>query len=132
MKQNLTQNRISNLKKNMYMRTGIRGMLAAIIVLGLTFMSQSVKACDFTFKIEGETKTEYTQGDVVIVLVTLHLTHRVCPESIDETKFDFSGLKVLGATKWTEAPNGLYERKFKLEVIAGEKQIGRASCRERV
>lgn len=103
------------------MRTGIRGMLAAIIVLGLTFMSQSVKACDFTFKIEGETKTEYTQGDVVIVLVTLHLTHRVCPESIDETKFDFSGLKVLGATKWTEAPNGLYERKFKLEVIAGEK-----------
>jgi hypothetical protein len=103
------------------MKARITRLLAAIIVLTLTLFSQSLMACDFTFKIEGDVKTEYSSGDVVIVLVSLHLTHRVCPESIDETKFDFSGLKVLGATKWTETTNGVYERKFKLEVATGEK-----------
>ncbi len=57
----------------------------------------------------------------MIVLVTVTYTHRVCPEGIEATKFNFTGTKALGATKWKEVSNGKYERKLKL-VITEEKK----------
>ncbi len=91
------------------------------VVMALMFIAVQSMACEFSFKVNGDAKTEYSVGDELVVVVTLHLTHRVCPEGLDATKFDFSGLKVLGATKWAEVKTGEYERKFKIQVIADEK-----------
>jgi hypothetical protein len=46
-------------------------------------------------------------------------THRVCPEGIENTKFKYEGVKVLGATKWKEYAKGKFERKLKLKVLKG-------------
>jgi hypothetical protein len=75
-----------------------------------------LQACDFSFKINSEEKLVYRIGDEVVVLVSVYLTHRNCPESINNIKFDFSGLKALGATPWKESGEGKFERKFKLQV----------------
>ncbi|HRQ31136.1 MAG TPA: hypothetical protein PLU49_13730 [Saprospiraceae bacterium] len=84
-------------------------------VLATTVSFQS-KACDFIFKVQGEVKEVYKVGDEIIVVVTMKLSHRVCNETLNEVKFNFSGLKVAGATKWTETNPNEYERKFKLVV----------------
>lgn len=96
-------------------------LFSAILLILFTAMPQMSKACEFTFKVDGEAKTEYSIGDELVVVVKLILTHRVCPEGLDATKFDFSGLKVLGATKWNELKQGEYERKFKLQVTDDKK-----------
>ncbi len=61
-------------------------------------------------------KEQYQKGDVLIVKVRIVFTHRQCPEGINATKMKYEGIKVLGATPWTEPENGTFERKFKLQI----------------
>lgn len=61
-------------------------------------------------------KEQYQMGDVLVVKVKVVFTHRQCPEGINATKFRYDGIKVLGATAWTESESGTYERKFKLQI----------------
>lgn len=95
----------------------------SVLVFGLivTFGLIEVKACEFDFKITSENKQLYKVGDEIVVEVLLTLTHRNCPDALDNTKFDFTGIKALGATKWKELPSGKFERKFKLQVIEDAK-----------
>lgn len=88
------------------------------LALNVTFQS---KACEFILKIQGDAKEVYKVGDEVIVVVTMNLSHRVCNEVMDDVKYNFNGLKVLGATKWVEVNPNQYERKFKLQVIDNSK-----------
>jgi hypothetical protein len=84
-------------------------------------MNLNLHACDIIFTVQGTPKTQYAVGDEIIVVITLKLSHRVCNETLEETKFNFTGLKVLGATKWIEINPGEAQRKFKLQVISDGK-----------
>lgn len=94
-------------------------LLFAIITITTSF------ACEIKFNTEGVSKPVYNSNDVLVVKMTLVLTHRNCPEGLEATKYDYTGFKVLGATEWTEVKEGIYERKFKLQVKTDTK--GKAS-----
>jgi hypothetical protein len=100
------------------MNTMLRIIFAGFMLSGILFTAHSARACDFTFPVNDESKTEYSVGEVLIVTVTLNLTHRVCPDPLDTTRFDFHGIKVLGATKWAQVKAGVFERKFKVQFIS--------------
>jgi hypothetical protein len=90
------------------------------LFIGMVMISNIARACDFEFKVTSGEKDKYSLGDEIVVQVTMHLTHRICPETLESTKFEFSGLKVLGATKWQETETGVFQRRFKLEVFADD------------
>ncbi|MCF8362433.1 MAG: hypothetical protein K9G70_07395 [Prolixibacteraceae bacterium] len=94
-----------------------------LLVLFFALIGFSATACEFDFEVLKGEKEAYNVGDEVIVLVTVTYTHRVCPEGIDATKFNFTGTKALGATKWEEVSNGKYERKLKLVITEDKKGI---------
>lgn len=91
-----------------------------LLILGL-FLSLNTQACEIKFKIVGDEKESYQVGDEVVVAVTVVYTHRVCPEGIKKTKFNFTGVEALGATPWTQLSEGKYTRKLKLKITSQEK-----------
>lgn len=93
-----------------------RVLFAGILVIGFITIANTAEACEFKFKVEPEAKENYSIGEELVVKVTLVLTHRNCPEGLEATKWDFKGMKVIGATKWKELSEGTYERKFKLQL----------------
>ncbi len=99
-----------------------RGAILIALFWAMALTSNHALACDFKFKVSSGEKDKYSMGDEMVVLVTMHLTHRNCPEGLETTKFEFSGLKVLGATKWqeNEAEPDVFQRKFKLQVVASD------------
>ncbi len=99
-------------------RLGITMVILMLAVL-------QTMACEFKFNVEGTSKDVYAIGDELVVKVTLVLTHRNCDVTLEDTKYDYRGFQVAGATQWKEVSNGVYERKFKLKVTAAEK--GKAS-----
>ncbi len=96
-------------------------IFTVVITMIFSMVAINAKACEFNFKITSEEKQTYKVGDEIVVEVLLTLTHRNCPEALELTKFDFTGVKALGATKWKELPDGKYERKFKLQVTEDPK-----------
>lgn len=87
------------------------------VILFFALLLGNAIACEIEFETVGEAKNEYAVGDVIVVKSIVTYTHRNCPISIDDTKYDYPGFKVLGATPWKEVKPMIYERKFKLEVI---------------
>jgi hypothetical protein len=96
----------------------------------IAFIAYSVaaNACDITFKVVDNKKDKYEINDVVVVKVTVTLTHRNCSEDIDKTKFVPQGLEIVSATKWSETTNGVYERKLKLKVTGSKKGLSTISA----
>ncbi len=92
-------------------------LLSTFFFLSVLFAAQQLRACEIEFSIEGDKKEGFTVGEEIIVKVDVIFTHRVCPEGIENTKFKYEGIKVLGATKWKETARGKYERKLKLMVL---------------
>ena len=90
------------------------------IILVLLLSIVSTMACEIKFATESTSKEVYNVGEVIIMKMTLTLTHRNCPEGLESTKYSYPGFKVLGATQWKEVNPGVYERKFKLEVEKSE------------
>lgn len=95
----------------------IAGLLV-ILMIGANVLS----ACEIKFKVLDNKKEHYQKGDVLVVKIEVLFTHRQCPEGINATKFNYTGLKVLGATKWAEPKPNNFVRKFKIEVIDDSKQ----------
>jgi uncharacterized membrane protein len=95
--------------------------IIAATVFFLLISATMANACEIDFKVIKDKKDKYSPGDVLIAKVTVIYTHRNCPEGIDATKFDTKGVKVLGATKWTETSTGTWERKLKLKIEDGAK-----------
>ncbi|MFB6319653.1 hypothetical protein [Saccharicrinis sp. FJH54] len=87
------------------------------LLLFTIFSIITVSACEIEFKTLGEAKEVYSPGDIIFVKLTIFLTHRNCPEGLEATRYDYPGFKVLGATEWKEVKPGMFERKFKLQVI---------------
>ncbi|MEN8118417.1 MAG: hypothetical protein ABFS16_15640 [Bacteroidota bacterium] len=101
----------------------MKGFFVKTLALFLFFMVPAIAmACEIEFDILENKKESYQKGDVIIVNVKVIYTHRQCPEGIAATKFDYKGLKVLGATKWKETKPNTYERKFKIEIIDNSKK----------
>lgn len=99
----------------------MKGILLIVLLIGLAFIANNVNACDITFKVNSGEKEVYQLGDELVVTAKVVFTHKNCPEGIEATKFNFTGTKALGATKWKEVGNGIYERKFKLTIIDEKK-----------
>lgn len=87
---------------------------AIISALVLAFGFENTLACEIDLKVNSGKKEKYSEGDEIIVKVTVFLTHRNCPEGIEATKFTTSGLKIQSATKWSPVSAGVWERKLKL------------------
>jgi len=98
----------------------MRYTLSLIFLFAVLMSAQSIKACEIKFKIEGEKQKGFSEGDEIIMIIDVVFTHRVCTEGIENTKFKYDGIKVLGATKWNEYENGKFQRKLKLKVLEGE------------
>ncbi|MDX8340640.1 hypothetical protein SLH46_15690 [Draconibacterium sp. IB214405] len=97
-------------------------LLSTLFVFSLIFTVQQLNACEIEISIEGDKKETYAAGEEIIIKVDVVFTHRVCPEGIENTKFKYDGLKVLGATKWKEYETGKFERKLKIKVLEGEQK----------
>lgn len=91
------------------------------ILLVFMLSLSGILACEIEFKTVGEAKEAYAVGDELVVKAIVTYTHRNCPVSIDDTKYDYPGFKVLGATPWKEVKPMVYERKFKLKVVKAVK-----------
>lgn len=79
------------------------------------------QACDFKFSILGNKKDSYQAGDTLTIHVEYVLTHRVCKVLPKDTKFKFDGIKITGATEWTEVSAGTISRDVKAKVIDDKK-----------
>lgn len=100
----------------------MKTLLAKLIFITLFLAGPMIaSACEISFEILDNKKEYYQEGDVLVVKVKVVFTHRHCPEGIDATKFQYDGMKVLGATQWTETASGTYERKFKLQIEKTDK-----------
>lgn len=95
-------------------------LISLFFLASVLFIGQQVKACEIEFTVLGEKKENFKVGEEIVVKINVIFTHRVCPEGIENTKFKYDGVKVLGATKWKETSNGKFERKLKLLVLEGE------------
>lgn len=96
-------------------------LLNAFILFTVLFIGQQVQACEIEFTVLGDQKQEsYKVDDEIVVKIDVIFTHRICPEGIENTKFKYEGIKVLGATKWKEIASGKFERKLKLKVLEGD------------
>lgn len=87
------------------------------IIIGMAFIiPQKADACEIDFEIIKNEKAVYDTSDVLVVAVTVTLTHRVCPISIQKTQFKTVGVKIAGATKWKQHSRMKYTRKLKVKV----------------
>lgn len=105
------------------MKISINKILAITFIASLFVIlgNNTLKACEIEFEVVKGKKEVYEKGDEVIINVKVMLTHRICPESLNKTKFDSDGIKILGATSWKETSPGIWERKLKTRVEGNEK-----------
>lgn len=95
-------------------------MKKTFLLVALIFISGIILACNIEFEVQGTAKAKYKVGDEVVVKVKIHLTHRVCPVAMKDTKLDAKGMEILGATDWKEVEPGSWERKVKMKVTGSK------------
>ena len=101
-----------------------RTKLLMIWLLALIFYflaGQTLNACDVIFKVISDEKETYIVGDEIIVLLTVKLTDRDCPVTLEQTEYKADGIKIKAATKWKQTAPDIWKRKLKLEVTDGSK-----------
>lgn len=100
-----------------------KSKVVAIILLVLLFAAfpaQQAKACEIEFEILKGKKEKYEAGDIIVLEVTVILTHRVCPIGLKQTKFKMNGLKVIGATGWKQVSAMKHVRKLKVKIVSNK------------
>lgn len=93
--------------------------------LALVGSAASSWACKIEEGSEPEANETHKAGETAVVVVSVRHTHRRCDLPIEKTKFEPTGMKILGATKWQETSSGSYERKLKVTFL----QEGKATLR---
>lgn len=97
--------------------------LSVLFLVTVLFVGQQAQACEIKCTVLGDVKKEnFNVGDEIVVKVSVILIHRGCHQGIENTKFKYDGVKVLGATKWKEVSTGKFERKLKLLVLEGNQK----------
>lgn len=93
-------------------------MKKSLFLLVFIFASfAQIMACNISFSIAGDKKDKYKANDEVVIEVQVKLIHHRCDLSLKDTKFTYEGLKIEGATDWTETQEGVYVRKIKAKVL---------------
>ncbi len=88
------------------------------VLLGFLFVGvAAASACEITLKVVDNEEESYEVGDEIVVEVHLQFTHRNCPVSVKETKFQYQGVKITGATDWKRISDMEYTRKLKVKII---------------
>ncbi len=88
----------------------------ALVVGQMFFASTNLSACGFTFDIVENKKEHYSSGDKFVVSIMIKNTCRGCNTDINSTIFELNGLKNINATPWRQVIEGVFERRFTLEV----------------
>ncbi len=92
--------------------------LKTLLLLSFLFVGVAVaSACEITLKVVENEQETYKVGDELVVEVHLQFTHRNCPVSVKETKFQYQGVKILGATEWKRLSGMEYTRKLKVKIV---------------
>lgn len=91
-------------------------LVAALLYLSIGFAS----ACEISFAVDGTEKAKYEIGDVVVIKVTIELTHNNCPVNLKDTKIQGSGIEILGATEWKNPNGSKWERKIKVKITSNK------------
>ena len=91
-------------------------IIALIGIFFITFQPQKAVACEIEFEIADNKKDVYNAGDVLVIKVTVTLTHRSCPIGMEKTKFTMKGFKILGTTDWLQESTMVWTRKIKVKV----------------
>ena len=101
----------------------------AIILLFLSIGALS-QACEIEFEVSEKFKKKaYTPGEEIVVEVTVAFDHRDCNVDISETKFNASGAKITGATKWTQSKSNTYHRKLKVKILESKEDEASIICK---
>jgi len=102
------------------MKTLFSSNLFLILGIGIfyfVFQPQAASACEIEFEIVENKKEAYSSGDVMVIKVTVSLTHKSCPVAMEKTKFTMKGLKILGTTEWKQESSFVWTRKLKVQVV---------------
>lgn len=91
-------------------------LILAISALALLLAAPAALACDITVTVAEPAKDVFQPGEEVILKVSVHLSHRNCPEGIDATMFNSANMELLGATDWTQTDTRSYERLVKVRL----------------
>jgi len=83
----------------------------------LLIIQVAIQACKIEYSIVQNAKEAYSIGEEIIIEIKVTFTHRVCPVALEETKFKYKGIQILGATKWKQESAMIYSRKIKTKVI---------------
>jgi hypothetical protein len=94
-----------------------RSLLIAMLLYLFTGIAS---ACEISFAVDGKEKTKYEIGDIVIIKVTVELTHNNCPVALKETRIQGSGIEILGATDWKNPSGTKWERKVKVKITSNK------------
>lgn len=103
-------------------------LLSALFIAGAT----SLTACEIEVKVKEEQKSTYAKADILILEITVFLTHRDCPEGINATKYQGEGIELLGAKSWQQISPDKFTRLVKVQITGsnnGEAVLhARRSC----
>lgn len=96
-------------------------LVAVLTYIVLLFVAVHVaNSCEVEVKVVGEQKPVYKEGEIVILEVTVFLTHHNCPEGIKSTEFKAEGMKLLGAKEWKQLTSERFSRLIKAEIVGGK------------
>jgi hypothetical protein len=73
-------------------------LLAVLSILAVSFAEAS--ACDIDIKVVENKKKTYEPGDIVVLKVSVKLTHRRCRESLKATKIRHKGMEIISSSPW--------------------------------
>lgn len=93
-------------------------LIPVVVLLLIVLQPQKATACEIGFEITNNKKDTYSVGDVLVIKVTVNLTHKSCPVGMDKTKFTMKGMRILGTTEWLQESSMVWTRKIKVEIIA--------------
>ena len=94
--------------------------IVVLLMLFALVITQAM-ACHIEITSQSDTK-KCKPGDELILAIKLTLTHRNCKVSVQDTKFKYDGIQILGATEWKQESQGVYERQVKVKVLNDNKK----------
>ncbi|MDC0584430.1 hypothetical protein OAO55_01735 [Bacteroidales bacterium] len=90
-----------------------------LFIIMFILAPSSVLACVIDFNVSDKYQKEmYIPGEVIVIEVQVMLDHRDCSIGIGNTKFNASGCKIVGATKWNQAKPNIYTRKLQVKMTS--------------
>lgn len=94
--------------------------ITSLLTLFLIVGTASLSACEIDVSVQGDTKDSYAKDEILILKITVNLTHRNCSQSIDATQFKGDGMELLGAQKWQQTSGNQYTRLVKVKLTGND------------